>query len=697
SGTEQISGLFHIEVDLLAELANASSVTPDAIVGSLVTVKVGLGEDLSSHRYINGMVRRFYEGGRDERFVHYHAEVVPWFWLLTQTSDCKIFQDATVIDVIKEVFDEHKGSFSFIKYSDKTTGTYTKQDYCVQYRETDFNFVSRLMEEEGIHYFFDHSESGHTLVLADSTDANPACTHQDAFYYLPEGGEESLQDSDTIRSWQRSKQIRPGKYTLRDFHFQMPSKDLEVSMDTKYQIGGNSGLEVYDYFGEYAQRFNQPDKRLGDVEKEGGSIVGFRMNQQEAPYDEVKGAGNGRSMAPGNTFSMQKHFATKDEKFLITSVRHSCVQSPDYVSNESIVGSPYENQFTAIPHAIAYRPPRRTPKPVVQGLQSAIVVGPSGEEIYTDKYGRIRVQFHWDRLGKKNDSSTCWVRVSQIWAGKQWGVHFWPRIGHEVLVSFFEGDPDQPIVTGCVYNAENMPPYDMPDNQTRSGIKSRSSKEGSSSNFNEVRFEDKKDEEEIYIHAEKDMNRVVENNDTLKVGFEDQKDGDQTIEIHNNQDVTIGNNKAKDGSQTLTVFNNQDVKIGDAQAKDGSQTETIWKDRTTTIKTGNDTLTVQTGNRKVSIDKGNDTLEIKMGNRETKISMGNRTTKVSLGKDATEAMQSIELKVGASSVKVDQTGVTIKGMMIKIEGTAMTEVKGAMTKVEGSGMLQARGGIAMIN
>lgn len=324
SGTEQVSGLFQFDVDLLAELANASSVKPDDLVGSLITVKVGLGEDVKTHRYVNGMIKRFYEGGRDERYVYYQAEIVPWFWLLTQTADCKVFQDATAVDVIKQVFDEHKSSFSFIKYSDKTAGEFTKQDYCVQYRETDFNFVSRVMEEEGIYYFFEHTADGHNLVFSNTSDDNPACPYQHEFYYEPEGGEDGLQEKDTIRSWQRSKQIRPGKYTLRDFHFQMPSKNLEVSEETKYSIGGNAGLEAYDYFGEYAQRFNKPDERLGDVEKAGGSIASFRMNQQEASHEEVRGAGVCRPMLPGHTFSMLKHFATGDgEKFMITSVRHT--------------------------------------------------------------------------------------------------------------------------------------------------------------------------------------------------------------------------------------------------------------------------------------------------------------------------------------------------------------------------------------
>jgi type VI secretion system secreted protein VgrG len=266
-----------------------------------------------------------------------------------------------------------------------------------------------------------------------------------------------------------------------------------------------------------------------------------------------------------------------------------------------------------------------------------VVVGPSGEEIFTDKYGRVKVQFRWDRQGTNDGNSSCWVRVATPWAGKQWGAIHIPRIGQEVVVAFEEGDPDQPIIVGSVYNAEQMPPYSLPDNKTQSGMKSRSSLEGGPDDFNELRFEDKKGSEDIYFHAQKDFHRVVENDDDLKVGH------DQTITIHN--------------------------------------------DRTATIEEGNDKLTIEKGDREVKIEMGNDSLLI---------SMGNQTTRLDLGKSETEAMQSIELKVGQSSIKVDQTGVTIKGMMVKVEGQIQTEVKGLMTNVSGDAILQVKGGLTMI-
>jgi type VI secretion system secreted protein VgrG len=397
----------------------------------------------------------------------------------------------------------------------------------------------------------------------------------------------------------------------------------------------------------------------------------------------------------------------------------------------------YMNLFSCIPAALPYRPQRTTPKARVYGTQIGVVVGPSGEEIFTDKYGRVKVQFPWDRQGAKDANSSCWVRVGTIWAGKQWGAIHIPRVGQEVIVAYEEGDPDQPIIVGSVYNAEQMPPYALPDNRTQSGIKSRSTLGGEPANFNELRFEDKKGSEHIYFHAEKDFHRVVENNDRHEVGFEKTDQGDQIVHIHNDQwlyvgqptdkgdnpstgvqhtevwnrrevFVGVGKDKCADGDEIHEIWNNQALVVGkgNGQNPDGSQTVTIYNNRTTTVKTGNETLEVQQGNRTVNVGTGNDTHEIKTGNRGVTIDMGNdtltikmgnQTTKLNLGASSTEAMQSITLKVGQSSIVVDQMGVTIKGMMIQIEGQVMTEVKGLMTQLSGDAMTTVKGGITMIN
>jgi type VI secretion system secreted protein VgrG len=291
--------------------------------------------------------------------------------------------------------------------------------------------------------------------------------------------------------------------------------------------------------------------------------------------------------------------------------------------------------------------------PFVQGPQTATVVGKDGEEIWTDKYGRIKVQFHWEREGKKNETSSCWMRVSYPVAGKSWGWVSLPRIRQEVVVSFLEGNPDRPLITGSVYNGDNLPPYDLPANQTQSGIKSRSSKTGVAENFNEIRFEDKKDSEEVYVHAEKDFNCVIENNETRKIGLDKKSKGDQTVEIQNN--------------------------------------------RTISLNEGNDLLTIKMGNLETNIDQGNNNLNVKQGNDNINVKLGDYIVKVDSGNATITAMQSIELKVGGNSIKIEQTGITIKGMMIKVQADATLEAKSAMTTIKGDGMLTLKGAITMIN
>jgi type VI secretion system secreted protein VgrG len=300
-----------------------------------------------------------------------------------------------------------------------------------------------------------------------------------------------------------------------------------------------------------------------------------------------------------------------------------------------------------VPAAEPFRVASITPRVRMPGPQTAVVVGKSGEEIWTDEYGRVKVQFMWDRDGKSDENSSCWVRVAQIWAGNTFGGFQIPRIGEEVIVDFLGGDPDYPIIVGRVYNKDNAVPYPLPGEQTKSGIKTRSTKKGTAENFNELRFEDKKGDEEIYFHAEKNFNRVVENDDSLKVGFEKKDKGDQKIEVYNDQTLTIG-----------------------AGSKGGSQTIVVYKDRTAEMKTGNDTITITQGNHK---------------------------TEITAGKSETSAMQSIELKVGGNSIKIDQSGITLKGIKISVEGSATAEVKSPMTKVNGDGMVMIQGGLVKIN
>ncbi len=645
-GTEGISQLFRFQLVLVSEKRD---IALNALVGQNVTIGIELAD--KKFRFINGFVSRFSQGDIDQRVAHYYAEVVPWLWFLTRTSDCRIFQKKTVPQIIEQIFKD----LGFTDFKLRLQGSFEPRDYCVQYRETDFNFVSRLMEEEGMFYFFEHANGKHTLLVGNDPGIHqPVPNQAKARYAYLQGGN---QEVDAISRWHLDQEFRAGKVSLTDYYFEAPANDLMVSAPSAVKVANNSSFELYDYPGYYAKRFDGDDK-VGKVRPDGERTAKLGMQGEEAVHKVVNGAGSCRAFLPGYKFDLTEHRRPDfNGPYVLTQVSHAATNNLG--DGE---GSTYDNTFTAIPAAIPFRPERVSPRPFIRGAQTAVVVGLPGEEIDTDKYGRIKVQFRWDREGKKNQDSSCWIRVSTPWAGKQWGMIHIPRIGQEVIVGFLEGDPDQPLVVGSVYNAEQMPPYTLPDNKTQSGLKTRSSLKGTPENFNELRFEDKKGSEEVYFHAEKDFNRVVENNDTLKVGS--------------------------------------------SKAPDGSQTVEIWKNRTETVKTGDEKVTIEKGNRTVQVDTGNDKHQVKKGNREVlidmgndslKISMGNQTTKLDLGKSETEAMQSIELKVGQSSVKIDQTGVTIKGMMIKVEGTMMTQVKGMMTQVNGDAMLTVKGGITMIN
>ncbi len=530
SGSEALSGLFRFRLDLLAPAKN--SITAGQLLRQPVTVSILSGD--SKVRYFHGIVSRFSAGDREERFQHFHAEVVPWLWLLTQISDCRIFQNETVPEILKDVF-EVDGFHDFI---DSTTGDHIPLDYCTQYRETDFNFVSRLMEQDGIFYYFEHTEDKHILIFSDDNTRIGDVPDPSEVLYEPEGGMGERED--VITHWTGEEEIRPTQYTLRDHNFQLPQKDLEVSL-------GDGDLEIYDYPGEYAQRFNAPDKRLGNVQSEGEKLNKIRLEEEELPGSVFEGSSSCRQFVSGNKFKLKKHFKS-DGEYVLTSLSYSVGQNPDCISGRT--AAPYQNSFVCVKSDAKIRPRRLTPKPIIAGPQTAIVTVKKDEESCLDKYGRIHVQFFWDRLGQKDDNSSCWIRVAQPWAGASWGAHFWPRVGHEVVVQFLEGDPDRPLVTGSVYNADNLPPYDLPANYTRSGIKTRSSKDGGDKNFNEIRFEDKKGAEDLLIHAERTMHNSVEASQFIVVGVDrhiktgyTDKDGGQHGDVkelvHNNHNLHV--------------------------------------------------------------------------------------------------------------------------------------------------------------
>jgi type VI secretion system secreted protein VgrG len=543
TGTEAMSRMFQFHLDLLSE---HRSIAFSDIVGKRVTVKVTLAS--GDERYINGFVSRFAQTGSEVRFAYYQMEVVPWLWFLTRNADCRIFQNMTIPDIIQQVF-KNRG---FTDFKLSLTGNFEPREYCVQYRETDFNFVSRLMEQYGIFYYFEHEENKHTLVLGNSPSALQSCRYQStARYNTAIGG---WDDEDVVTGWHMEQELRTGKYSLTDYNFETPSTSLLSSDPTVFSVDGNSAFEIYDYPGIYLTK------------SQGDQLTKLRMQEEETPHVVITGTSVCRDFTSGYKFTLADHYRKDiNEEYLITQVQHVASVAGSYATTEMSRGESYSNHFTCIPATVPFRPPRITPKPFVQGPQPALVVGKSGEEIWVDNYGRVIVQFYWDRLGKHDEKSSCWVRVSHPWAGKNWGAIWTPRIGQEVIVSFLEGDPDRPLITGRVYNAEQMPPYALPDNQTQSGFKSRSSKGGGTSNYNEIRFEDKKDKEHFLIHAERLKTETVEKDSIEMVGH------DRWLTVENDQNELIKANKHLhvnkdhmekiDGNMNVHVMGNLNEKV----------------------------------------------------------------------------------------------------------------------------------------
>ncbi len=559
TGYEAISQLFRFDLDLLSE---KPSISFDSIVGKPVTLNAVLAD--GSERYWSGYVSRFAQGANDGRFTSYRAEMVPWLWFLTRTADCRIFQNKKAPDIIQTIFQD----LGFTDFSVRLHGSFVERDYCVQYRETDFNFVSRLMEEEGIYYFFEHANGKHTLVLANDPGEHKPCPHQSTVRYeLTAGG---WQDDDVVLDCSAQQEFRTGAWAHTDYNFETPSTSLMV------QASGKNKYEIYDYPGEYRKR------------GEGDSLAHIRLEEQTTPTFVVQGMSDCRAFTSGYKFDLIDHYRIDlNQSYVLTAVRHTASIGSSYGGSGGFSdGEPsYRNSFECIPAKTTFRPQRNTPQPVVQGCQSAVVVGPAGEEIYTDKYGRVKVQFHWDREGKMNENSSCWVRVSYPWAGKGWGGLNIPRIGQEVIVDFLEGDPDQPIIIGRVYNAQQMPPFGLPAGGVVSGFKSNSTKGGGG--YNEVSLNDTKGTELIQIHGQYDMDTKIEHDERVNVG------NNRTEGVGVDESITIGNNRTEKVGvdESITIGSNRTRKVG------ANETVTIGSNRTKHVG-ANETVTIASNSTK---------------------------------------------------------------------------------------------------
>ncbi len=646
-GDEGISQLFQFEV----QLSGSPDIACADVLGQPALLTI---ESSTEPRYVHGVISRFEQGAQSDGQSLYLATLVPSVWPLLLRQDSRIFQELSVPEIIEKVL---KAAGMAAGYKLSLSGEHPEREYCVQYRESDWAFVCRLMEEEGIFYFFEHETGRDTLVIGDTASVHRKIPSPSTLAFQTSVG--AITQAEGVVSFSYAEEVRPGKVTLSDFNFKKPKLALEKS-------AGGDPLEVYDYPGEY------------DAPGAGEQLARIRLEEARAIQKIGRGESTSARLVPGFLFSIAEHAREAyNREYLLTRLHHSGGHAHGGSDGEL---RSYTQSFEVIPADVPFRPARFTPRPSMRGVQTAIVVGPGSEEIYTDEHGRVKVQFHWDREGKRDEKSSCWIRVSQLWAGAGWGAMWIPRIGHEVIVEFIEGDPDRPIIVGRVYHGANVPPYPLPAERTKSTIKSNSSPGGEGSN--ELRFEDKKGSEEIYLHGQKDWNIAIENdkaqtighNERLEVGLDRQK------EVHHDQHEIIGNDKTIDvgGDHNESIAKNESVMVGANAERSvaGAQSLSVGEGFTQSI--GGDSNESVSGNKSIEVD-GSTTIKIQKG------------LELTVAKDAMEKVdfdkkiqvgKSYKLSVGEGSVTVEKNGtITIQGKDITIKGSGKINVKGGQKVV----------------
>jgi type VI secretion system secreted protein VgrG len=689
SGHEGISELFHFEVTVAADDA---TLAPADLVGLPAHLEID-GED-GSTRHVHGMVSRFEFGDAGKKLSLYHVVVVPKVWRLHHRQDCRVFQQLSTPEIAQKVL-EGAGLSAGDDFRLSLRGAYKKREYCIQYRETDFAFVSRLLEEEGIHYFFEHQADKHVLVLADEPSAHSDIAGDASVKFRAPLG--AMAHGEHVSRFRFSAEVRPGKYTVRDYDFTRP----DFVLQGEHEREKDKDLAIYDYPGVH-----------GVPAGDGTAIAKLRLEERAALREVGEGESACARLASGSTFTLAEHSREAlNKSYLVVRVEHRGSE-PSMTDLGGHDEARYENRFECVDASVPFHPPLVTPRPTIKGLQSAVVVGPAGEEIHTDAHGRVMVQFHWDRLGKKDDKASCWVRVSQILAGKSWGAVFLPRVGHEVLVDFLDGDPDRPLVVGSVYHGTNVPPYSLPSEKTKSTIKSNTSPDGGG--FNELRFEDKKGSEELYLHAQKDMLTEVVNDEVRKVGH------DETVTIENDLTHTTKHDRkrAVEHDEAIAIKNDRTKKV------DHDEIVTIGNDRAEEI--GNDltekvqrNLTLAVGGTSSSEVKGaasaayKDKLDVTVAKDVTLTADGDLTftikgasTEEATGAKKIKSNDSVTIECGAAKVILSPDGtIKIDGLIVKVtasteltvqsEGTA-TLHGSAMATVEANGILQLKGAIVKV-
>jgi type VI secretion system secreted protein VgrG len=602
---EEMGRPFEYQLDLLSL---KTDIALEDILGKNVTVKLALPDD--STRYFNGYVTRFALGGSHGRYTRYFAVVRSWLWFLTRTSDCRIFQDMTVPDIVKAVFAEEPTN----DFKLELTSNYRKWTYCVQYRETDFNFVSRLMEEEGISYYVKHTDGHNTVVLTDSTAKHTASPGYETVPFVAPG-QVVRPELEQISSWEFAREIQPAVYAHTDYDLDRPSVRLHTQKAASRQLAPRP-YEVFDYPGHYVQK------------ADGEQYAAVRIDEVGSQFETAQAVTNAKGLAVGSLFTLEKFWREdQNREHLILSASYD-LEFSDYETMPAGAGTTFRCSFVAMSSQQQFRPRRITPKPFVQGPQTAVVVGPAGDEIYKDDYGRVKVQFHWDRYGKRDENSSCWIRVSQMWAGKGWGSVSTPRIGHEVIVDFLEGDPDQPIIIGSVHNADNKPPH----TGVVSGFKSNTHK---GHGFNEMTLDDTAGKEKVNIHAQYDMETTVQHDKKVSV---------------------------KSGNRTLNVDT-------------GTNSETIK---------GNASLTVQAGSRVVDVTGGSYTADVHGGDIKGTASAAVKLTGQGAGVEILgNGGPGVKISgtpnfeaIGASKASIDSPVVDIGHGTITIHGTGKVIING---------------------
>lgn len=615
---EELGRPFEYQLELLSE---EHEIPLHELVGQNITVRVEM-PNRDRTRFFNGFVSRFAYAGMRQKMSIYHAVVRPWIWLLTRTSDCRIFQDMSIPDIIKQVFRD----LGFTDFEESLSGTYDPQPYVVQYRESCFDFVTRLMEREGIYYFFRHENGKHILMMADGQSSHERVSDCDPVQYFPRD-ESARRIEEHIYDWQVAHELRSGSVALNDYDFERPRAPMETRAAIERQHA-LANFELYDYPGSYVKT------------SVGERYARLRIEEEAARYERASGQMNVRPLGAGDLFELSGYpREDQNREYLIVAATHHLFSDEFGTGGGS--EEPYRCDFEVIESKQPYRLPSITPVPEISGPQTATVVGKSGEEIWTDEFGRIKVQFHWDRYGKADENSSCWIRVAESWAGNGLGFVFLPRMGQEVIVEFLEGDPDQPVITGRLYNGICKHPYALPESATKSTIKTLSSKGGGG--FNEIRFEDKAGSEQLFMHAQKDFDQRVLNDGMYWFG----RDLHRVIKRNSSLHIENNRNEKVDNDFMIEVGKDLHTKVAGKEAKE------------------------ITGSMSVTV-KG-DVIEVYKGGHSSSVT-GDIYLK---GKNVViEGSMGLTIKCGSSYVVCDASGVTVKGSMITLDGSMVNIASG---------------------